>query len=153
MNMNTLPAIDLADRFEKAAEMQKKSERNKVFMEITYPMTNDAVRSLRELSAIVIKAQEILGDSNPEFTQMILDATTKNILKQPDDPERHCELRTCCVACCHRVPLALPQSATCRASTRWTTVGRWTRGATLRSAGTPLFGVVVRGSPNARRPA
>jgi hypothetical protein len=80
--MNTLPAIDLADRFEKAAEMQKKSERNKVFMEITYPMTNDAVRSLRELSAIVIKAQEILGDSNPEFTQMILDATTKNILKQ-----------------------------------------------------------------------
>lgn len=82
MNMNTLPAIDLADRFEKAAEMQKKSERNKVFMEITYPMTNDAVRSLRELSAIVIKAQEILGDSNPEFTQMILDATTKNILKQ-----------------------------------------------------------------------
>lgn len=82
MNMNTLPAIDLADRFEKAAEMQKKSERNKVFMEITYPMTNDAVRSLRELSAIVIKAQEILGDSNPEFTQMILDATAKNILKQ-----------------------------------------------------------------------
>jgi hypothetical protein len=82
MNMNTLPAIDLADRFEKAAEMQKKSERNKVFMEITYPMTNDAVRSLRELSAIVIKAQEILGDSNPEFTQMILDAATKNILKQ-----------------------------------------------------------------------
>jgi hypothetical protein len=82
MNMNTLPALDLADRFEKAAEMQKKSERNKVFMEITYPMTNDAVRSLRELSAIVIKAQEILGDSNPEFTQMILDATTKNILKQ-----------------------------------------------------------------------
>ena len=82
MNMNTLPAIDLADRFEKAAEMQKKSERNKVFMEITYPMTNDAVRSLRELSTIVIKAQEILGDSNPEFTQMILDATTKNILKQ-----------------------------------------------------------------------
>ena len=82
MNMNTLPAIDLADRFEKAAEMQKKSERNKVFMEITYPMTNDAVRSLRELSAIVIKAQEIIGDSNPEFTQMILDATTKNILKQ-----------------------------------------------------------------------
>jgi len=80
--MNTLPAIDLADRFEKAAEMQKKSERNKVFMEITYPMTNDAVRSLRELSAIVIKAQEILGDSNSEFTQMILDATTKNILKQ-----------------------------------------------------------------------
>ena len=80
--MNTLPAIDLADRFEKAAEMQKKSERNKVFMEITYPMTNDAVRSLRELSAIVIKAQEILGDSNPEFTQMILDAATKNILKQ-----------------------------------------------------------------------
>jgi hypothetical protein len=80
--MNTLPALDLADRFEKAAEMQKKSERNKVFMEITYPMTNDAVRSLRELSAIVIKAQEILGDSNPEFTQMILDATTKNILKQ-----------------------------------------------------------------------
>ena len=62
--------------------MQKKSERNKVFMEITYPMTNDAVRSLRELSTIVIKAQEILGDSNPEFTQMILDATTKNILKQ-----------------------------------------------------------------------
>jgi hypothetical protein len=82
MNMNTLPALDLADRFEKAAEMQKKSERNKVFMEITYPMTNDAVRSLRELSAIVIKAQEILGDSNSEFTQMILDATTKNILKQ-----------------------------------------------------------------------
>lgn len=82
MNMNTLPAIDLADRFEKAAEMQKKSERNKVFMEITYPMTNDAVRSLRELSTIVIKAQEILGDSNPEFTQMILDAATKNILKQ-----------------------------------------------------------------------
>lgn len=82
MNMNTLPAIDLADRFEKAAEMQKKSERNKVFMEITYPMTNDAVRSLRELSAIVMKAQEILGDSNPEFTQMILDAATKNILKQ-----------------------------------------------------------------------
>ena len=82
MNMNTLPAIDLADCFEKAAEMQKKSERNKVFMEITYPMTNDAVRSLRELSAIVIKAQEILGDSNPEFTQMILDAATKNILKQ-----------------------------------------------------------------------
>ena len=82
MNMNTLPAIDLADRLEKAAEMQKKSERNKVFMEITYPMTNDAVRSLRELSAIVIKAQEILGDSNPEFTQMILDATAKNILKQ-----------------------------------------------------------------------
>jgi len=82
MNMNTLPALDLADRFEKAAEMQKKSERNKVFMEITYPMTNDAVRSLRELSAIVIKAQEILGDSNPEFTQMILDAATKNILKQ-----------------------------------------------------------------------
>jgi hypothetical protein len=82
MNMNTLPALDLADRFEKAAEMQKKSERNKVFMEITYPMTNDAVRSLRELSAIAIKAQEILGDSNPEFTQMILDATTKNILKQ-----------------------------------------------------------------------
>jgi len=82
MNMNTLPALDLADRFEKAAEMQKKSERNKVFMEITYPMTNDAVRSLRELSSIVIKAQEILGDSNPEFTQMILDATTKNILKQ-----------------------------------------------------------------------
>jgi hypothetical protein len=80
--MNTLPALDLADRFEKAAEMQKKSERNKVFMEITYPMTNDAVRSLRELSAIVIKAQEILGDSNSEFTQMILDATTKNILKQ-----------------------------------------------------------------------
>jgi hypothetical protein len=82
MNMNTLPALDLADRFEKAAEMQKKSERNKVFMEITYPMTNDAVRSLRELSSIVMKAQEILGDSNPEFTQMILDATTKNILKQ-----------------------------------------------------------------------
>jgi hypothetical protein len=80
--MNTLPALDLADRFEKAAEMQKKSERNKVFMEITYPMTNDTVRSLRELSAIVIKAQEILGDSNPEFTQMILDAATKNILKQ-----------------------------------------------------------------------
>jgi hypothetical protein len=82
MNMNTLPALDLADRFEKAAEMQKKSERNKVFMEITYPMTNDAVRSLRELSAIVIKAQEILGDSNPEFTQMISDAQAKNILKQ-----------------------------------------------------------------------
>jgi hypothetical protein len=82
MNMNTLPALDLADRFEKAAEMQKKSERNKVFMEITYPMTNDAVRSLRELSAIVIKAQEILGDSNPEFTQMISDAQVKNILKQ-----------------------------------------------------------------------
>jgi len=82
MNMNTLPALDLADRFEKAAEMQKKSERNKVFMEITYPMTNDAVRSLRELSSIVMKAQEILGNSNPEFTQMILDATTKNILKQ-----------------------------------------------------------------------
>ncbi len=82
MNMNTLPALDLADRFEKAAEMQKKSERNKVFMEITYPMTNDAVRSLRELSSIVMKAQEILGDSNSEFTQMILDAATKNILKQ-----------------------------------------------------------------------
>jgi hypothetical protein len=82
MSINTLPALDLADRFDKAADMQKKSERNKIFMEITYPMANDAIRSLRELSALVAKAQEILGNSNPEFTQMILDAEAKNIIKQ-----------------------------------------------------------------------
>jgi hypothetical protein len=82
MTINTLSASDLANRFETAADMQKKSERNKIFMEITYPMANDAIRSLRELSAIVAKAQEILGDSNPEFTQMISDAQSKNILKQ-----------------------------------------------------------------------
>ena len=82
MSLNTLSASDLADRFESAAAMQKKSERNKIFMEITYPMANDAIRSLRELSAIVAKAQEILGNSNPEFSQMILDAQSKNILKQ-----------------------------------------------------------------------
>lgn len=82
MSINTLPALDLADRFDKAADMQKKSERNKIFMEITYPMANDAIRSLRELSALVAKAQEILGNSNPEFTQMISDAQTKNIIKQ-----------------------------------------------------------------------
>jgi hypothetical protein len=82
MSINTLPALDLADRFDKAADMQKKSERNKIFMEITYPMANDAIRSLRELSALVAKAQEILGTSNPEFTQMISDAEAKNIIKQ-----------------------------------------------------------------------
>lgn len=82
MSINTLPALDLADRFDKAADMQKKSERNKIFMEITYPMANDAIRSLRELSALVTKAQEILGNSNPEFTQMISDAQAKNIIKQ-----------------------------------------------------------------------
>jgi hypothetical protein len=82
MSINTLPALDLADRFDKAADMQKKSERNKIFMEITYPMANDAIRSLRELSALVAKAQEILGNSNPEFTQMISDAEAKNIIKQ-----------------------------------------------------------------------
>jgi len=82
MSINTLPALDLADRFDKAADMQKKSERNKIFMEITYPMANDAIRSLRELSALVTKAQEILGNSNPEFTQMISDAEAKNIIKQ-----------------------------------------------------------------------
>jgi hypothetical protein len=82
MSINTLPALDLADRFDKAADMQKKSERNKIFMEITYPMANDAIRSLRELSALVAKAQEILGNSNPEFTQMISDAQAKNIIKQ-----------------------------------------------------------------------
>jgi hypothetical protein len=82
MSINTLPALDLADRFDKAADMQKKSERNKIFMEITYPMANDAIRSLRELSALVAKAQEILGNSNPKFTQMISDAEAKNIIKQ-----------------------------------------------------------------------
>jgi len=82
MSINTLPALDLADRFDKAADMQKKSERNKIFMEITYPMANDAIRSLRELSALVAKAQEILGNSNPEFTQMISNAEAKNIIKQ-----------------------------------------------------------------------
>jgi hypothetical protein len=82
MSINTLSALDLADRFDKAADMQKKSERNKIFMEITYPMANDAIRSLRELSALVAKAQEILGNSNPEFTQMISDAEAKNIIKQ-----------------------------------------------------------------------
>jgi hypothetical protein len=82
MSINTLPALDLADRFDKAADMQKKSERNKIFMEITYPMANDAIRSLRELSSLVAKAQEILGNSNPEFTQMISDAEAKNIIKQ-----------------------------------------------------------------------
>ena len=82
MSINTLPALDLADRFDKAADMQKKSERNKIFMEITYPMANDAIRSLRELSALVAKAQEILGNSNPDFTQMISDAQAKNIIKQ-----------------------------------------------------------------------
>ena len=82
MSINTLPALDLADRFDKAADMQKKSERNKIFMEITYPMANDAIRSLRELSALVAKAQEILGNSNSEFTQMISDAQAKNIIKQ-----------------------------------------------------------------------
>ena len=82
MSINTLPALDLADRFDKAADMQKKSERNKIFMEITYPMANDAIRSLRELSALVAKAQEILDNSNPEFTQMISDAQAKNIIKQ-----------------------------------------------------------------------
>jgi len=34
------------------------------------------------LSALVTKAQEILGNSNPEFTQMISDAEAKNIIKQ-----------------------------------------------------------------------
>ena len=82
MSINTLPALDLANRFETAAEMQRKTERNKIFMEITYPMCNDAIRSLRELSAIIAKAQEVLGDTNPEFNQMILDAQSKNILKQ-----------------------------------------------------------------------
>jgi hypothetical protein len=82
MSINTLSALDLADRFDKAADMQKKSERNKIFMEITYPMANDAIRSLRELSALVAKAQEILGNSNPKFTQMISDAEAKNIIKQ-----------------------------------------------------------------------
>jgi len=82
MSINTLPALDLADRFDKAADMQKKSERNKIFMEITYPMANDAIRSLRELSSLVAKAQEILGNSNPEFTQMISDAEAKNIIKR-----------------------------------------------------------------------
>ena len=82
MSINTLPASDLADRFQTAAEMQKKTERNKIFMEITYPMANDAIRSLRELTAIVAKAQEILGNSNPDFNQLIADAQAKNILKQ-----------------------------------------------------------------------
>lgn len=82
MSINTLPASDLADRFETAAEMQRKSERNKIFMEITYPMCNDAIRSLRELSAIVAKAQELLGNSNPDFNQLIDSARSKNILKQ-----------------------------------------------------------------------
>ena len=82
MDMNTLNARDLADRLESAANMQKKTERNKIFMEITYPVANDAIRSLRELTAIVEKAMMIIGDGkNPEFDHMIEKAKARNILK------------------------------------------------------------------------
>lgn len=82
MDMNTLNARDLADRLETATNMQKKTERNKVFMEITYPVANDAIRSLRELTAIAEKAMVIIGDGkNPEFDHMIEKAKARNILK------------------------------------------------------------------------
>ena len=82
MDMNTLNARDLADRLESAANMQKKTERNKIFMEITYPVANDAIRSLRELNAIAEKAIMIIGDGkNPEFDHMIEKAKARNILK------------------------------------------------------------------------
>ncbi len=80
MDMNTLNARDLADRLESAANMQKKTERNKIFMEITYPAANDAIRSLRELSTIIEKAIEIVGN-NPEFAHLVEQAKAKNILK------------------------------------------------------------------------
>jgi hypothetical protein len=82
MDMNTLNARDLADRLESAANTQRKTERNKIFMEITYPAANDAIRSLRELSAIVEKAMMIIGDNaNPEFDHLIEQAKARNILK------------------------------------------------------------------------
>ena len=82
MDKNVLTARDLADRLEYAANMQKKTERNKVFMEVTYPIANDAIRSLRELSDLLDKACSIIKEgTNPDFDELLERAKANNVIK------------------------------------------------------------------------
>ena len=73
-------ARELADRLESAAAMQKKTERNKVFMEVTYPFVNQTVESLRELLALADAAQTLIDGKNSEFDQIVQRLKAKNIL-------------------------------------------------------------------------
>jgi len=73
-------ARELADRLESAAAMQKKTERNKIFMELTYPLANQTVESLRELLALAEAAQLLNDAKNPEFDQIVQRLKAKNIL-------------------------------------------------------------------------
>lgn len=73
-------ARQLADRLESAAAMQKKTERNKIFMEVTYPFANEMIESLRELVNIADAAQVLIEGKNSEFDQIVQRLKAKNIL-------------------------------------------------------------------------
>lgn len=66
MGKNHYKAKELADRLESASAMQKKTERNRIFMEVTYPFVNDIINALRHMSEVIDITQTVCEGRKPD---------------------------------------------------------------------------------------